>query len=45
MKRKNYQCPTTAVIDVCHQAGPLMTSPGVNATKPGYGTAETDEWG
>ena len=44
MKRKDYQCPTLAVIDVCRQAGPLMTSPGVTSTRSGYGTAVTDEW-
>ena len=43
MKRKNYEKPTTKVVQLQHMTH-LLTTSGVGATRSGYGTADEDTW-
>ena len=42
MKRKDYEKPTTRVVEVQHRTMLLQASK--EATRNGYGDAQTDEW-
>lgn len=43
MKRKDYQKPTTRVVELQHQTH-LMAGSGVQSMRSGYGEAQEEEW-
>ena len=43
MKRKDYQKPTTRVVET-QQRTMLLAGSGVEANRSGYGTAQEDVW-
>ena len=45
MKRNIYECPTAQVVQFEYQAQVLEGSSLLNATRSGYGAAETETWG